>query len=261
MSSPGDDWSAAQYRLFEDERTRPAIDLLNRVPTPSPRQVIDLGCGPANSTELLVRRWPQATVTGLDSSPDMLRQARERLPTVRFLEGDIARWLPEQAYDVIFANAVLQWLPAHERLLPQLALGLAPGGSLAIQVPDNLDEPSHQLMREVAISGPWRERLQGATAARTVIAAPERLYGMLRAICGRIDIWRTTYHHPLDGPDAIIQWLEATGLRPFLAPLDEAARAAFLDAYRQGLAKAYPPLPDGQVLLRFPRLFLVANRT
>jgi trans-aconitate 2-methyltransferase len=256
-----EDWSAQHYLRFEDERTRPAIDLLNAVPSSAPRLVLDLGCGPGNSTELLVRRFPSAEVRGLDSSPDMLRAARERLPGLKFEEADIASWQPAERFDLVFANAVLQWIGDHDRLLPCLVDALAPGGSLAVQMPDNLSEPSHAIMREVAAEEPWRDLLASAAAARTPLRSASQFYDLLWRPGLRVDIWRTTYYHPLTDVPAICDWLRSTGLRPFLAPLNGAMRDDYLERYRKRLAGAYPPLADGKVLLAFPRLFIVATRT
>ncbi len=255
-------WSAKQYLAFEDERTRPVRDLLAAVPATDARAVVDLGCGPGNSTELLAARFPQAKVIGLDSSPDMLEAARERLPNVRFELANIEAWRAPEPFDVILTNAVLQWLPDHAALLPRLVGCLAQGGgSLAVQMPDNLDEPAHVLMREVAGAGPWAGKLAQAAAARAARGTAAWYYGVLRPYCSRVDVWRTTYQHVLSGgADAIVEWFKGSGLRPFLAPLDEAERAAYLDQYRDGLAQAYPALADGSVLLPFPRLFLVATR-
>ena len=253
------DWSAAEYRRFEAERTRPCAELLARVPTDPVGRAIDLGCGPGNSTELLAARWPEAEVTGLDSSPDMVAAARARLPGIAFDRADIAAWDDPGPFDVILANAVLQWLPDHERLLPSLVGRLAPGGSLAVQVPDNLDEPSHRLMREVAAAGPWAARIGDAASVRAPRHPPE-WYARLLHGQARLDLWRTTYYHPLAGAAGVVDWLKATGLRPFLAPLGEDERAGFLAAYQAAVADAYPALPDGTVLLPFPRLFIVATR-
>ncbi|MDI2594310.1 trans-aconitate 2-methyltransferase [Pseudomonas sp. 681] len=254
-------WSAKQYVAFEDERTRPARDLLAAIPTMDARSAVDIGCGPGNSTELLVERFPNARVQGLDSSTDMLDSARKRLPLVHFDTVDIATWSDQGPFDVIFANAVLQWLPDHARLLPSLAARLAPGGSLAIQMPDNLNEPSHRLMREVAADGPWADKLAGAAGQRTDMADASTYYSILRPHCARVDVWRTTYHHPLaEGASGVVEWFKGSGLRPFLEPLDETEKVQFLKQYLAAVEQAYPTLEDGSVLLPFPRLFIVATR-
>lgn len=254
-------WSAAQYTKFEDERTRPARDLLAAIPTRDVRSAVDLGCGPGNSTELLAARWPEAAVTGLDDAPDMIAAARQRLPHLRFEQAGIEGWEDPGPFDVIFANAVLQWLGDHNALLPRLTAKLAPGGSLAVQMPDNLDQPAHHLMRAVAADGPWAATLAEAAAARPPLAGADWYYGLLKRHCARVDVWRTTYHHPLaGGAGAVVEWFKGTGLRPFLDPLDPDARADFLARYRDAVAGAYPTLPDGSVLLPFPRLFIVATR-
>ncbi len=159
-------WSAAQYVKFEGERTRPARDLVQRIPFAHAESAADIGCGPGNSTEILRERYPQARIVGVDSSADMIDAARKRLPDVAFEIGDIREWRPERPLDVILANAVLQWIPGHETLLPALIAKLGPGGALAVQTPDNLEEPSHLLMREIASDGPWAAKLKGAAEAR-----------------------------------------------------------------------------------------------
>lgn len=254
------DWSAQQYLKFEDERTRAARDLLAQIPYAAPRHVVDLGCGPGNSTELLARRWPEAKILGVDSSDDMLRQAGERLPQVAFAKADLAQWSPPPGVDVMFANAVFQWVPDHIAHLRRLVAALDDSGVLAVQMPDNLDEPSHALMRETAADGPWAGKLAQAAAARDPLPAPGAYYDALRPLSARVDIWHTVYNHVLDGPQAIVEWVKGTGLRPFIDPLAGDERAAFLEAYAARIARAYPLRPDGKTLLRFPRLFVVAIR-
>lgn len=254
-------WSAKQYASFEAERTRPVRDLVAAIPTPvqEVHAAIDLGCGPGNSTEVLAARFPAAQVTGLDSSDDMLAAARQRLPGLAFEQADIASWNPPGRFDVILANASLQWLPDHATLYPRLAGHLAEGGTLAVQTPDNLGEPAHRLMRELAADGPWASQL-GQTRHEARHNA-EFYYQLLKPLCRHVDVWRTTYFHPLaGGAAAVVEWFKGTALRPYLAPLSKELQASFLARYTEAIAGAYPALPDGTVLLPFPRLFILAVR-
>lgn len=252
-------WSARTYSVFEQERTRPVRDLVAAIPTQAARTAVDLGCGPGNSTEVLAARYPQAAVSGVDSSDDMVAAARERLPGLSFTLEDIATWQAQQPCDVILANASLQWLPDHATLYPRLVAQLATGGSLAVQTPDNLGEPAHRLAREVAASGPWAHKIADLRHPPRHGAA--FYYQLLQPHCRAVDVWRTTYFHPLSGgPAAVVAWFKGSALRQYMAPLDEAEKAAFLDRYLAAVSEAYPALPDGTVLLPFPRLFIVATR-
>jgi trans-aconitate 2-methyltransferase len=251
-------WSAAQYVKFEDERTRPARDLMAHVPLASVGSAVDLGCGPGNSTELIAERYPGARIVGMDSSGDMLAAARKRLPSATFVEGDVATWQPAAPVDLIFANAVLQWVPDHLSVVARLMGHLNPGGAFALQVPDNQMEPSHAAMRETAAERPWAAKF-ATPIARDAIPTVEAYYDRLTPF-GRVDIWRTTYHHPMADAAAIVEWVKGTGLRPFLERLDDAERPQFIAAYQAKLAEAYPPRADGKLLFRFPRLFVVAMR-
>ncbi|HWG05789.1 MAG TPA: trans-aconitate 2-methyltransferase [Beijerinckiaceae bacterium] len=254
-------WSAKQYLAFEDERTRPVRDLLNALPDRTIRRAIDIGCGPGNSTEVLAARFPAARVEGLDSSPEMLDAARKRLPQIDFKLAAIETWREPSTYDLIFANAVLQWVPDHATLLPRLLQSLAPQGVLAMQIPDNLDEPAHQLMRDIAAEPPFADKLAAASQSRVKRESAEFYYSLLRPHCAALDLWRTTYYHQLSGgTDAVIEWFKGTGLRPFLTPLSDSEQKIYLDRYRAALARAYPPREDGSVLLPFPRLFIIATR-
>jgi trans-aconitate 2-methyltransferase len=259
-------WSAEQYVAFEAERTRPVRDLLAALPPIDARSLIDLGCGPGNSTEVLTACYPRAKAAGIDGSAEMIAAARRRLPQVRFTVEDLQAWIesdpPEDGspFDVILANAVLQWVPGHAALLPKLVARLAPNGALAVQMPDNLGEPAHELMREVAGGGPWAVKLAASAAARPPLAGAAWYYELLRPLC-RVDLWRTTYYHFLPGgAQAVVEWFKGSGLRPFLEPLNAAERGAFLDRYTAALARAYPAAADGGVMLPFPRIFLTAIR-
>ena len=252
------DWSPSLYARFEDERTRPARDLVAQVPLSAAHSIVDMGCGPGNSTELLVERWPDAQVIGFDTSPDMIEKARARLPNVSFDLADAATWQPAEPVNVIFANAVFQWLPTHPAVFQRLMGFLAPGGALAVQMPDNLLEPSHQAMRETAAEMPFADKLKGA--ARWPLPPVSFYYDLLSPLSDRLDIWHTAYNHPLADAEAIVEWVKSTGLKPFLDPLDADERKMFLDNYTAKVKKAYPRMANGKVLLRFPRIFIVAKR-
>jgi trans-aconitate 2-methyltransferase len=252
------DWSPATYLKFEDERTRPAVDLLARVALAEARHVVDVGCGPGNSTELLAARFPRADLLGIDNSPAMLEEARQRLPAVRFEAADAGVWLPDPQTDLVFANATYQWVPDHFTQLPRVLAALRPGAVLAVQMPDNVNQTTHRLMREVAQAGPWAGKLKGAS--REPLPPPSAYYEALRPHASRVDIWHTIYNHPLAGAAAIVEFVRSTGLRPFLDPLDEADRQAFIERYTAAIADAYPTMADGKVLLGFSRLFVVAVR-
>lgn len=253
-------WDAILYLRYEDERTRPARDLLAQVPIEDAHQVYDLGCGPGNTTELLAARFPRAEIIGIDSSEDMLARARQVLPGLTFRTADLARWRPDGPSDLLFANAVFQWVPDHLAVLQRLLESLPSDGILAVQIPDNLSEPAQTLIRETADDGPWAKKFGAAHGAREIIPAPDVYYDRLRPLCQRFDIWHTIYNHALADPTAIVEWMTGTALRPYLSALDEQERPKFLAAYRARIAAAYPRHGDGRVLLPFPRLFFIAVR-
>jgi trans-aconitate 2-methyltransferase len=251
-------WHPERYLAFDDYRTRPAADLLARVPLRAPERVVDLGCGPGNSTALLALRWPQADVLGIDSAAAMLAKAREGGIAARWLEADIASWTPDAPVDLLFSNAALQWLPDHQTLLPRLLSHLRPGGVLAIQMPRNFQAASHVTLRELAAEKPWAARLAGVLRAEPV-ASPASYHDLLAPLTASLEIWQTEYLQVLEGEDPVLRWTEATALRPVLQALDEIEGAAFKQAYAARLREAYPKRPDGTTLFPFLRLFIIAR--
>ena len=252
------DWSPKRYLRFEDERTRPARDLLAQVQPDRVRKAVDVGCGPGNSTELLAVRFPEAEVIGIDNSPAMLEEARRRLPAMRFELADAAQWTPDPEVELVFANATFHWIPHHLEQLTRIFFALSSGATLAVQMPDNTEEPTHRLMREVALAKQWSAPLTGAV--RDPLPIARVYYEALRPAAHRLDVWRTTYQHVLPDAAAIVDFVRATGLRRFLDPLQESERAEFLALYTDRVAAAYPPLAGGNVMLAFPRLFIIAER-
>ena len=250
-------WHPAQYLRFGDHRTRPARDLLAAIGFDAPRTVVDVGCGPGNSTALLYERWPLADLVGLDSSAAMIERARQALPDVRFVEVDLEEWSPDAPVDVVFSNATLQWVEDHAAVFPRLLGWLAPAGTLAVQMPANFDQPSHVLMRELAASPRWTEEV-GGVLRESPVAAPQEYWRML-APYGEIDIWTTEYLQVLEGEDPLTEWVRGTGLRSLLDRLDEDAAAAFVAEYSQMVSRAYPRQDDGFTLFPFRRLFIVVR--
>jgi len=190
----------------------------------------------------------------------MLAKARARLPDLHFDDVDIATWQTDERFDLIFANAVLQWLPGHRSLLGRLVSFLKDGGCLAVQMPNNLHEPSHRLMEQVAQEGPWAEKLSSAAKSKELIGSFEDYYAWLHQAGCAVEIWQTTYVHPLAGAEAIVEWFKSTGLKPYLDSLPPEESSEYLRRYTAAIRAAYPAQQDGKVLLRFPRLFFVARR-
>ena len=253
-------WNPERYLAFGDQRTRPAVDLLARVALRAPARVADLGCGPGNSTELLVARWPEAKVVGVDNSSEMLAKARVSGVRATWVASDIAEWTPAARFDVLFSNAALQWLPDHAGLLPRLLGHLRPGGLLAVQMPRNFGSPSHVLLRAVADAGPWASRLQPLLLQEPV-GAPQWYYDLLAPSAGSIDIWETEYLQVLEGDDPVLNWMRSTALRPVQAALEAGELRAFEAEYKERLRSAYPKRADGRTLFPFRRLFIVAVRS
>jgi trans-aconitate 2-methyltransferase len=252
-------WDPGQYVKFLDERTRPSRDLCARVPVPAPRRVLDLGCGPGNSTRVLRERWPDAELAGLDSSPQMIARARADFPQGTWILADAAAWEPEGEWDVVFSNAVLQWVPGHEDLVPRLLAWLAPGGCLAVQMPAR-DSCLRNSLQAVAQRPRWAAAMAGAGADMTF--HPARFYyDLLAPLAPRVDVWETVYYHVMASHQALVEWYEGTGMRPYLERLpDPKDRAAFKEAMLDQCRMAFPAAADGKVLLPFKRLFFVAGR-
>jgi trans-aconitate 2-methyltransferase len=256
-------WNADRYLSFAKERSQPALDLVARLPLAEANRIVDLGCGPGNSTAALAERYAKARLIGLDSSPDMLERARgEPGLSGRAIEwqlGSIQAWSPPEQFDIVFSNAALHWVPNHNALIPDLFSRVAEGGALAFQVPDNFDSVEHALMRDIVAEEPWASQL-GPLAESGAVEPPETYYNLLTPLARTVDIWRTDYFHVMRDHRAIIEWMRGAALRPILAALPETLQEAFLERYLASLAEAFAPQADGRVLLRFRRIFVIATR-
>jgi trans-aconitate 2-methyltransferase len=253
-------WDPARYLRYEAERTRPCRDLAARVEVDRPRWVVDLGCGPGNSTAVLRARWPEARLLGVDSSAEMLRAARTSGVAAEWAEGNIESWVPEAPPDVVFSNAAFHWVPDHLGVMARLVGRLGPRGAIAVQVPANDADESHAALRAVVDRPAWRARLASVSRGEEV-PPPAAYYDRLAPLTERVDLWDTEYVHVLDGPADVVEWTRSTMLRPWLAALGDGPDAdRFLAEYAEEVARRYPTRPDGRVLFPFRRRFLVAYR-
>ena len=265
-------WNPSLYLQFADERTQPAIDLVAQIELVNPARIIDLGCGPGNSTAILRARWPQADIIGLDSSTEMIAAASKNFPAGKWVLDDIAAWAgcsapgatpaetPAQTFDIVFSNAVFQWLPAHDVLFPRLFDRVTPGGVLAAQMPAHFESPLHRLIHQISEHADWND---GMDRARSAIAVhrPGFYYDLLQSKASSTALWHTEYQHVMENPEAILAWIRGTGLRPFLQALESVEQQQrFEQLLLAGIQKAYPAQSDGRVLFPFRRLFLLARR-
>ncbi|PRY36104.1 trans-aconitate 2-methyltransferase [Umezawaea tangerina] len=247
-------WDPAKYLTFADHRSRPFHELVARIGATDPRRVVDLGCGPGNLTETLPARWPEAVLEAFDSSPEMVAAARARGLDAHV--ADAATWTPAPDTDVVVTNAVLQWLPTHPDLLRRWVTELPAGAWLAMQVPGNFDGPSHSLVRELVRSG-WNDTLGHVLRDQRPVLDPAG-YADLLADC-EVDAWETTYLQRLEGPDAVLEWITGTALRPIRATLDDQSWEAFRAELAPRLRAAYPQRSDGTTWFPFRRVFAVAR--
>jgi trans-aconitate 2-methyltransferase len=252
-------WDPGTYLSFNAERTRPAIELASRIPLVAPRIVVDLGCGPGNSTAILAHRWPAAQIVGVDNSIEMLAAARTSNVRAQWHQADLASWTSREPVSLIFSNAAYQWVDNHANIFPRLMGLLEPKGVLAVQMPRNFDAPSHVSLREIADNPKWRSKVVHLNRTRPV-AEPTEYYAMLSGRASTIDIWETEYLQALDGEDAVFKWVSGTALVPYSSALEEEDRKGFLNAYRERLAHLYPRLSNGKTLFPFKRIFIVATR-
>lgn len=253
-------WNPSHYLQFDSERTRAAVDLCQRIQLDQPRHIVDLGCGPGNSTQILRIRWPESHLAGIDNSPEMLATAKRLSLNCEWVLADLAQWVPATEVDLIYSNAALQWLPDQESLLQRLWSFLSSKGSLAFQIPSNEFPLVRKLIYDISEQPEWRDRLAGARNSLSR-HPPAFYYDLLCKQASHIDIWETEYYHVLASPASIIDWISGTGLRPFLAGLTtDTERAAFLSELSRLTELNYQTRPDGKVLFPFRRIFVIAYR-
>ncbi len=253
-------WDPNLYLRFEKERTQPAIDLISRIELVDPERIIDIGCGPGNSTAQLRARWPHAEIHGIDSSEEMIQKASATYPDMQFVVHDITEELSGfGAFDLVFSNAVIQWVPDHQLLLTRLFAMLNPGGMLAVQVPNAWAMPISVAIREVAAEPAWQSAFSGLSEI-PYYQEPSFYYDVLSGLTTDLHVWETTYHHALQDHAAIVEWYRSTGMKPYLDRLDEPGKGRFMAAVLELIRAAYPVQADNHVLFPFRRVFFTAGR-
>ena len=253
-------WNPDLYMKFADERTQPSRDLLARVNLSDPTAIVDIGCGSGNSTQVLCQRWPEAQITGLDSSPEMIEKARRAYPQQDWVLADAASWQPETPFDLVFSNATLQWIPDHDQLVPALFAQVREGGALAVQVPANQSSPLHQAVLRVSQTPAWRDSTAGCSSLLNY-REPGYYYDLLSRLSGQLQVWTTTYYHVMATHQGLIDWYSSTGMRPYLDRLaSEDLRREFQAQVLEACRAEYPAQQDGKILFPFQRLFFVANK-
>lgn len=253
------DWNSRLYLLFENERTQPAIDLVNRITADRPDKVLDIGCGPGNSTKVLAQRFPDAYVLGIDSSADMIATAKKDYPNLDFRLCDAGKDLTslKSDYAVVFSNACIQWIPDHAQLLENMLSLLKPGGILAVQLPMNFNEPIHRIIDEVSTSHKWSAYFNQPRVFYSLTRS--EYFDLLPVLSSEFSLWETIYYHKMNSHMDIMEWYRGTGLRPYLNVLSDENQKEFERDIYQRVIEEYPVQKNGQIIFRFPRLFFTAT--
>lgn len=253
------DWNSTQYLMFENERTQPAIDLVNRIYIEDPKKIIDIGCGPGNSTQVLAKRFPNAYILGVDNSPNMIETAKRNFPSLDFKICDAGKDLSmiDDDFDVVFSNACIQWIPNHKQLLKNMIELLKTGGILAVQTPMNYNEPIHKIIGEVSTNEKWKSKFINHRIFYNL--SQSEYYDVLSEISSEFSIWETTYYHKLASHKDIMEWYRGTGLRPYLNDLSGEDKLDFEQDIFNKVEKEYTVQKNGTIIFRFPRFFFTAK--
>ena len=252
------DWNPELYSKFMAERTQPAVDLAQRITVRNPERVIDIGCGPGNSTKVLADLFPNAHIIGADNSEDMIKRARGLYPDIDFItfdaQNDFGRL--EKGFDVVFSNACIQWVPDHPKLLADMMSVLKKGGMLAVQIPDNFSEPIHRIIHELVCGEKWSGRIKNKRSFYNM--SQSGYFDLLSELTTEFSMWETVYYHRMPSHESILEWYKGTGLRPYLSSLSEPEARELENDVLIEVKKAYPKQKNGEIIFRFPRLFFLA---
>jgi trans-aconitate 2-methyltransferase len=253
-------WNPDAYLKFEQERTQPSRDLVARIGLSNPKAIVDIGCGPGNSTHVLRDAWPKAKVIGLDASKEMIDEAQATYPECEWILADAAVWQPLEKYDLVFSNATLQWIPNHAMLLQHLFGMIENDGAIAVQVPFNIESPILQAIASVAESAAWRDLMHGCSD-QIFYRDETHYYEIISKLSSRVDMWTTTYIHVMESHQSLIDWYSSTGLKIYLERIgDEEGKLKFKTAILEACKAKYQVQSNGKILFPFKRIFFVAYK-
>ena len=253
------DWNSEQYLMFKNERTQPSIDLANRINIDNPKRIIDIGCGPGNSTQVLAKKFPNAYILGVDNSSNMIETAKKDYPNIDFKTCDVSKDLSmiNTDFDVIFSNACIQWIPNHNQLLKNMIGLLKTGGTLAVQTPMNYEEPIHKIISEVSTNEKWKSKFTNSRIFYNLTQS--EYFDLLSEISSEFSMWETVYCHKLKSHKDIMKWYGSTGLRPYFNVLSDDQKNTFEQDIFERVVEEYPIQKNGNVIFRFPRFFFIAT--
>ncbi|MBI9088403.1 MAG: methyltransferase domain-containing protein [Desulfobacterium sp.] len=255
------DWQPDLYMQFKSERTQPSIDLVAKIDQVAPKTIIDMGCGPGNSTRILANRWPESKIIGIDSSAAMIEKAKQEYPNQEWQMANASTYESAMKFDVVFSNAVIQWIPNHEHLFTKFHALLSNDGVVAVQIPQFWDMPLGKIIENIATATRWKDQTGGVSTLFT-IHDYSFYYDILSNLFNSIEIWETHYLHVLENHVSVLEMIRSTGLKPYLERLtDDSARREFEEAVLKEIREAYPIQKNGKVLLPFNRLFFTGRKS
>ena len=253
------EWNSEQYLKFINQRTQPAIDLVQRIEIKNPQKVLDIGCGPGNSTKVLKNVFPKAHILGIDSSEDMIKKARETYPDIEFKFMDITDESQNlENIDIIFSNACLQWIPNHREFIPKIFSKLSKGGVLAVQIPLNSQEKLFKIMRETVNEDKWNFSSMSVEPNTTLKC--EEYFDILSSLTDNFNIWETVYYHNMPSINAMVEWIKGTRLRPYLNALNSIDAKKLIDEISEKASRVYAKQENGEIIFKFRRFFFTATR-
>lgn len=254
------EWNPGQYLKFDRERNQPCIDLITRINFRNPRSIVDIGCGPGNSTNFLVKKWPESKVTGMDNSPAMIERAGKDFPDMEWRLLDAGKDEIAGKFDIVFSNAAIQWIPDNYDLFKKFRSILNDNGIVAVQVPLFFEMPIGKSLRKIAMGNRWKDTLKKVDEIFSVHSTSE-YYNYLTELFGSAEMWVTYYFHAMDSHESILEMMRSTGMKPYLDRLEsENDKVDFEKEVLEEIRENYPSQKNGRVLFPFKRLFFIAEK-